>query len=393
MKIVERVLSLIIVGNLVTILVLALMGGNGRISGLLSAAPAAPRGTTAEERVAGPLWRDASPVVLAGTRLVELSDSMADVVERVSPALVAITTRGPLAVDLPEDHPAIPEGRTTGEGSGFIIHESGVVVTNAHVVDNTSDVVVQLHSGQRRHATVIGADEKSDLALLRLEGEGAPYPVLALGRSRDLRTGEIVLSCGNTFGLGTSIGLGILSGTRRDPAGTAGWVGGYLQTDAKIKPGNSGGPLLNSRGEVVGIASAVTGPLLDIGLAIPIDAAKIILPHLYDKGSYPRGYLGVNIRPIAVVAEAYTSEMTANEDDEITAVQIIRVLDGTGAERARLQPGDIIVEAGGRRIRSSVDLQEAVGRLVRGDEVQLVLLRDGRLLRRTVFVGDMPEQN
>ncbi len=365
-----------------------LRGEASWFSRAVSAEPADPAAPRSDLVIEGKLWSEVAPSPASGVALTDLSDSMANLVSRVSPALVAIATRSKLSGELGAEH---PEVETSGEGSGFIIHRSGLVVTNSHVIERASAVEVMLASGERVNAKILGSDRRSDLALLELTGGRRSYPVIPLGSSSDLRMGEIVLSCGNTFGLGTSIGLGILSGLKRNPGGDAGGVGGYLQTDAKIKPGNSGGPLLNSRGEVVGIASAVTGPRLDIGLAIPIDAAKTVLPFLYDRGYFPNGYLGIKLTTERVPS-AQLRFFTKN-GSSVDALRITEVIRGTGADRANLKPDDLIIRAGSREIRTVVDLQEAVGRLVVGESVMLALLRKGVLIEKTVEIAEIPESS
>jgi serine protease Do len=191
-----------------------------------------------------------------------------------------------------------PDFRQQGLGSGFIIERDGVILTNNHVIENAQKIVVRLYDGREFAATVIGSDEKTDLAVIKIDVKG-DLPVAPLGDSDRLKVGEWVVAMGSPFGLQNTVTAGIVSAKSRQIG--AGPYDDFIQTDASINPGNSGGPLINMQGEVVGISTAIfsrTGANIGIGFAIPIDVAKELLPELKTKGKVTRGWLGVSIQRV-----------------------------------------------------------------------------------------------
>src|SRR5665648_890115 len=236
---------------------------------------------------------------------------------------------------LPEDHPTVPS-----EGSGVIIRSDGYILTNNHVVEGGQSITVFLSEGESYDAQVIGADIRDDLALIKVEPEGE-LSVAPLGDSDAMEIGDWVMAMGNPLGFQYSATVGVVSGKGR--ALPASNFRDFIQTDAAIYPGNSGGPLFNLAGEVIGINTAVI-PDTNLGFAVPINTAKEILPQLLEKGRVVRGYLGVAIQPVDYM------ENPPSAGAEGSAVA--RVTDGTPAANAGLAIGDVIVAFDGKPVSS-----------------------------------------
>jgi serine protease Do len=264
------------------------------------------------------------------------------------------------------------ERRQRSLGSGVIVDASGVALTNAHVVEGAADIEVVTADGKKARARVIGADAKSDLAVLRLEGSG-PYTPARLGDSDGVEVGDWVLAIGSPFGFTQTVTAGIISAKGR--ALGQGPFDDFLQTDAAINPGNSGGPLVNLTGEVIGINTAIvsrTGGSLGIGFAIPINVAKRVYTDLSARGRVVRGWLGVSVQPLT--AELARSFGAGDE----RGVLVAEVVDGSPAQKAGLEAGDIIVEFNGKPVTAPDDLQRAVGLAEPGQAARLRVLRDRR---------------
>jgi serine protease Do len=285
-----------------------------------------------------------------------------------------------------EDPTGVPPRtfRTHSLGSGFIIREDGYVVTNNHVVDGATEIAVKLSDGREFPAKIVGRDEKTDLALLKIDAKG--LPVLPFGDSDKLQVGEPVMAIGNPFGLEGTVTTGIVSAEGRVIG--EGPYDNFIQTDASINPGNSGGPLVNTAGQVVGIDTAIfsqSGGSVGIGFAIPINMAKTILPQLEAKGHVTRGWLGVSIQP--VTPELAKAMQLPKEEGALVA----QVLPDSPAQKAGLQAGDVIVAYDGHAIAKAEDLP----RLVAGTPVEqtatVKVLRDGKPLTVTAQIAQMPE--
>ena len=317
--------------------------------------------------------------------------SFADVVEQVSPAVVNIAvTKDPVRLSANsggspfagapfEDfldrfgfggEQWMAPQPTRGEGSGFIVDSDGYIATNYHVVDGASEVTVTLDSGEQLRAQVVGTDPRTDLALLKVENGGA-LPALALGDSDRARVGDWVLAIGNPFGLGGSATAGIISARGRDIQ--SGPYDDFLQIDAPINSGNSGGPVFNAAGEVIGINTAIFSPNggnIGIGFAIPSNQANDILDELRRQGAVSRGWLGVEIRTAEVVQDQVV-------DADSRGALIERVVADGPAERAGLRSGDIVVAFDGETVESPRTLSRLVGARDAGDVVEIEILRDG----------------
>ncbi len=275
--------------------------------------------------------------------------------------------------------------RRGGQGSGFIIDNDGTILTNYHVVDGAQKIVVTLADGKSHNAKVIGKDQKSDIAVIKIDA-GHALPAANLGDSDRLEVGEWVMAIGNPFGLDHSVTSGIVSAKGRNIG--AGPYDNFIQTDASINPGNSGGPLINLRGEVVGINTAIfsqSGGNIGIGFAIPANSVKELLPQLRDKGKVVRGFIGTSVQKVtAEIAESMGLK-------QVRGALVADVIKGGPAERAGLKSGDIIVEFDRKEIKDSSDLPLQVARVAPGMSVQIKVLRDGKEVTLPLTVGEMKE--
>lgn len=306
--------------------------------------------------------------------LVRLADSL-------RPALVQVRGRGRPAG--PPDGGEAPDGRgpRRGIGSGFLVSPEGHVITNHHVVQGARGVEVRLHDGRRLAARVLGSDARTDLAVLKVDGV-ADLPVMRLGDSDALQVGELVMALGNPFGLEESVTLGIVS---RKPARSSAAGPGFqfIQTDAAVNPGNSGGPLVNMAGEVVGVNSAATSRG-SIGFAIPSRVVQAVAPVLAAQGKMTWGWLGVTISDIE-------EEPAAAPGAPLEGGALVReVRPDEPAARGGVKPGDVVVEVDGKPVREPRDLQQIVAGLAPGRAIPLAVLRDGRRETLTVQIGEAP---
>jgi len=267
-------------------------------------------------------------------------------------------------------------------GSGFVISSEGYIVTNNHVVEDVDEIMVVFSDGEELEATVVGRDPKTDIALIRVTPEKS-LPSLALGDSDAVRPGEWVVAIGNPFGLEHTVTAGIVSAKHRNIG--QGSYDDFIQTDAAINPGNSGGPLLNLRGEVIGINTAINPQANTIGFTVPINMAKQVLPQLRADGRVTRGWLGVVIQNVTPeLAEAFD----LSEDQ---GALVSRVMEGSPAERAKLQVGDVIVEFDGEPIEEWNELPRVVAATSVDKAVELVVVREGKRKTMPLHVGQMDD--
>jgi serine protease Do len=341
-----------------------------------------------------------------------MPESFADLVKAVKPAVVNIAT----AAHIDEGgHAGVPEfrfpegspfdryfreffehrnpGRPKGApvpnarsmGSGFIIDPAGYVVTNNHVVDKAVEITVTLNDGEQLSARLIGRDVKTDIALLKIDAD-EPLPHVSFGDSDTAEVGDWVIAVGNPFGLGGSVSAGIISARGRDIR--SGPFDDFLQIDAPINRGSSGGPLFDKRGQVIGINTAIFSPSggnIGIGFAIPSSMAESIVTALREDGHVARGWLGVNIQEI-------TEEIAESLDiDEAEGALIAGVMPGGPAEAAGLRTGDVILEFGGEEVERVKDLPRLVAATKANKTVTVRVLRDGEEKDIRVEVGAMPE--
>ncbi len=336
---------------------------------------------------------------------------IADAAEKAAPAVVRIDTQSQETSqsqsNLPpglEDDPFFrrffgdnppPSGRRRrGSGSGFVVNQSGLIITNAHVVEGAEQVRVTLSDGRRLVGTVKGRDEPTDLAVVQVEAEGN-LPTVQLGSSEQLRPGEWVIALGNPLGLNNSVTVGIISALGR----TSTQVNvnkrvDFIQTDAAINPGNSGGPLLNVNGEVVGINTAIIQGAEGIGFAIPISEAKLITDQLQVSGKVVRPFVGIRMQTLSPdLIEALKQEPQPGLE-KVTreaGVLIVDVDSNSPAARAGLQKGDIILKVDGQDVTDSAVVQLMVGRHKVGDRVRFEIERANRRRNIDVTTVELPE--
>ena len=276
-----------------------------------------------------------------------------------------------------------PAPRGGGTGSGFIISRDGYIVTNHHVVDGADTVVVRLSDRREFDAEVIGTDQRSDLALLRVDANGLPF--LSLGDSEDLKVGQWVLAIGSPFGLDYSVTAGIVSAKGRSlPTDRGENYVPFIQTDVAINPGNSGGPLFNLEGEVVGVNSQIftrSGGSIGLSFAIPARVVSNIVEQLQANGEVVRGWLGVSIQNVdRTLAESF-------DLDRPRGALVAQVGGNSPAERAGIESGDIIVAVDDAQIEVSADLPHVVGLLAPGDVVNVTIIREGEETLLAVEIG------
>jgi serine protease Do len=333
--------------------------------------------------------------------------SFADLIEEVSPAVVSIEARtprgersGPDMSELPpqmreffERFGGSPERAQPRErrsqGSGFFISADGYVVTNNHVIEGAEDITVALSDGRDFEATIVGSDPETDLALLRVDA-GVTFDYVELDRDLEIRVGDWVVAMGNPFGLGGSATTGIISAMGRQ-IGPAQAYTDFLQTDASINRGNSGGPMFDLNGNVVGVNSAIispTGGNVGIGFAIPSDLAARIIDQLIDNGEVRRGYLGVSPGDLT---DELKDAMGLGADVE--GALINQVLAGTPAEDAGLENGDVVLQVNGRPVEDARELTRIIGAIAPNETVRLRILRDERERTIRVTLAERPGQD
>jgi S1-C subfamily serine protease len=278
-------------------------------------------------------------------------------------------------------------GRDGGSGSGILFTPDGFLLTNHHVVQNSRRLRIRLNDGREVDGRVIGADPWTDLAVVQAEGSGLPYA--SFGDSAKLRVGQLVVAIGSPYGFESTVTAGVISALGRTLRSITGHlVDNVIQTDAALNPGNSGGPLVDSRGEVIGINTAVIRPAQGICFAIPINMAKHILPQLLQHGRVVRGYLGVHGRsvPIAkVIARSYGLLQS-------TGVEIVAVEKDGPADQAGIAEEDLIISLAEKPTASVDDLHKLLMQLPVGVPAPVILLRAGRRLERWVVPDDYPER-
>ena len=327
--------------------------------------------------------------------------SLSPIVKKVSPAVVNIATRGTIRdrgpqnpllddpffrrfFDVPPD--SGPRERPfQSAGSGVIFDaKAGYIVTNAHVVENASEITVTLQDGRDLKAEVVGSDEPSDVAVLKVKNEGALLVQVGLGDSAKVEVGDFVLAIGNPFGLQHTVTSGIISGLSRSGINPDGYED-FIQTDASINPGNSGGALVNLRGELIGINTAIlsrSGGNIGIGFAIPVNMAHSVMDQLIKYGSVKRGQLGVSM--YTVTPDIAHSLGLPNA----LGALVSQVVDGSPAEKAGIHTGDVITSVNGQPVKSNSELRNSIGLMRVGDKVEIGLLRDGKPVKVTAIIAD-----
>ncbi len=285
---------------------------------------------------------------------------------------------------LPYSEQQVPSKIETVKGTGFIISEDGFIVTNNHVVENTSKISVTLSTGKKVTATLIGVDPKTDLAVIKINEKELPY--LSFGDSDKLDVGDWAIAVGNPFGLQASVTVGVVSAKGRNQLNIADFED-FIQTDAAINPGNSGGPLLDVEGEVIGVNTAIvtgSGGYMGIGFAIPSTMAKRIIDQLIKEGQVIRGYLGVTLQPIDnELANFYKLDSTKG-------ALVTDVAKGSPGDQAGIKQEDIIVSFNGITVDNLSTFRNAVSLMAPGSKLSLKVNREGKTIQLNVVVGSAP---
>ena len=366
---------------------------------LLSLQP--DRQASAPAPVSAAADKDAAPPI---TEIAEMrpsspaSPNFADIAARMNPAVVNIdaTARSRRARQLIEEggrrgpsDPLDPGRRGAdaprrGTGTGFLIDTEGHILTNHHVIEGAERLTVKLADGRSLRAEVIGSDPDTDIALIRVEGSG-PFPHAMLGDSSKLRVGEWVCAIGNPLAYEHTVTVGVISFLGRklfDPS-----LDNYIQTDAAISFGNSGGPLIKSRGQVIGINSAVSRQASNIGFAVPINQARSVIPQLKKQGRVERGYIGVTLRDVDPDLQA--SLKLARGDGAL----VQDVTPGSPGARVGLRPYDVIVSVDGSAVKTHDRLIREIAERQPGSSARLEYVRDGRTHVASVKLAERPRQS
>ncbi len=322
--------------------------------------------------------------------------SFADLAEKLMPSVVNISTTttittqsNPFPFQFPPGSPfedmfkefGVPQERQSSAlGSGFIIDEKGIVVTNNHVIQDAEDIIIRVNGDKEFKAKVIGSDPLSDIAILQLDTNEKFTPV-KFGNSDNSRIGDWVIAIGNPFGLGGTVTSGIISARNRS-IGLSRYED-YIQTDASINSGNSGGPLFDMNGDVIGINTAILGRSgsIGIGFAIPSNSAKIVIDQLIEFGETKRGWLGVRIQDV-------TKEIAEVEKlDEPRGALVASVAENSPSDKAGVKSGDIILEFNGEKIKVMKELPMIVARTEVGKKVKVKIWRDKKEITKTITLG------
>ncbi len=329
-------------------------------------------------------------IATAGASPQTTQGNLAPVLKTILPSVVNIYVTGSINVPLdtvdqegaPDESPQnnghssmdIGPQKFENLGSGVIVDsKKGYILTNAHVIAHAKNIRVTLTDGHRYKAKLIGTDPDSDVAVIQIDPEN--LTAIPLGNSDLLHVGDFVAAIGNPFGLGQTVTSGIISALQRNNLGIEGYEN-FIQTDASINPGNSGGALINMKGELIGINTAILGPEgsnIGIGFAIPSNMAHSVMEQLIQYGSVKRGTMGVLVQNLT--PELASAFHVSNTQGAV----ITLVVTGSPADEAGIKPGDIIVEVNGKKIEDSGSVRNAIGLLRLGSQINLRLLRDGRL--------------
>ena len=350
----------VVLSSAVAFLIGLIIAGGVTPGPVVSSAPRRPAAAAAEARPAG---------ARAAAGLV----NFADVAERINPAVVNIDATSKTSRERRRGDDLDPgrefEGPRQGSGSGFLIDREGYILTNHHVIAGAERITVTMADGRAFRGQVVGSDPAIDVALLKVPADGR-LPEAALGNSDGLRVGEWVCAIGNPLGYVHSVTVGVVSFIGRKLFDKS--LDDYIQTDAAINFGNSGGPLINSAGEVVGINSAINSRASNIGFAVPINQAVAILPQLKERGRVSRGFIGVGLTDVTPSLQRALN-LTVGK-----GAMIQDVSSGSPAERAGLHPYDIIVEVEGRQVINNEEVIRDISARQPGSVARLEIVRDGR---------------
>lgn len=329
---------------------------------------------------------------------------IAEAAELVGPAVVRIDATRRVATKVPEafnnplfrrffgENLPTPEERVRrGTGSGLILSSEGQIITNAHVVDGASSVQVTLKDGRQFEGKVLGVDDLTDIAVVKINAK--ELPTAPLGRSDILVPGQWAIAIGNPLGLDNTVTVGIISATGRSSSqvGIPDKRVRFIQTDAAINPGNSGGPLLNDQGEIIGINTAIRADAQGLGFAIPIETALRIANQLFTKGKADHPFLGISMVEMNATVKKDASQRLQLKITAEKGVLIMEVLENSPAAKAGLKPGDVIVKVAGAAVETPTQVQELVEQSIVGEELALSVNRGGKLETIKVWPGTFPE--
>ncbi|KEF41402.1 MAG: serine protease [Cyanobium sp. CACIAM 14] len=319
------------------------------------------------------------------------SSVIVDAVEKAGPAVVRIDTVKRIVNPLGGIFgrgPAIQQQQ--GQGSGFITRSDGVILTNAHVVEGASEVTVTLPDGRSFNGKVLGADPLTDVAVVKVVA--SKLPVATLGDSNKLRPGELAIAIGNPLGLDNTVTAGIISAIQRTNAVGEGQRVPYIQTDAAVNPGNSGGPLINDRGQVIGINTAIRqAPGAGLSFAIPINTARQIAAQILERGYASHPYIGVRLQALT---PQLAKEINATTNEcrlpEVNGVVVVEVMENSPAARGGLRPCDLIERVGDKAVKNASEVQLAVDRGRVGEPLTITVQRNGSRQNLVVRPAELP---
>jgi serine protease Do len=347
-------------------------------------------------------------IIATTTNAKSVPESFADLAEKLLPSVVNISTTQTVEAGKGPERPQLPPGspfedffkeffdrngqqqrprRATSLGSGFIISEDGYIVTNNHVIQGADEITVILSDDKRLKAKLIGRDQKTDLAVLKVESD-VPLKAVKFGNSDKSRVGDWIVAIGNPFGLGGTVTAGIISARGRDI--NSGPYDDFLQTDASINRGNSGGPMFNIDGEVIGVNTAIYSPSgggsVGIGFAIPSTTVAPIIRQLQKNGEVKRGWLGVHIQQVTLeIAESLGLKKTEG-------ALVASVIEGGPAAKSKIKPGDVILMFNGKRISEMRMLPKVVADTEVEESVEVEVWRDAKMLTLQVKVGELESE-
>jgi S1-C subfamily serine protease len=331
------------------------------------------------------------------------SNFITQAAEKVGVSVVRIDAIREVSVNVPTnfDHPLfrhffsgqIPQEHTEkGTGSGFILREDGLIVTNAHVVEGAKVVSVVLKDGQSYEGKVLGVDSLTDVAIVKITAQN--LPIVTLGSAEQLIPGEWAIAIGNPLGLDNTVTVGIISALGRSSTevGVADKRVKFIQTDAAINPGNSGGPLLNARGEVIGINTAIRADAQGLGFAIPIETASRIANELFTKGKASHPYIGIQMITLNqdTLKNGHLPQNLGFNIDTEKGVLVVKVMADSPAQKAGFLPGDVILKVGNQMVASALDIQEQVDLSTVGEILAVEIDRQGKSLILEVRPQDFP---
>ena len=330
---------------------------------------------------------------------------VSDVVNQVGDSVVRIDASRKVATNAPamfndpffrqffgSGMPNIPnEQIQRGMGSGFVVSDDGLIITNAHVIEGSDEVEVTLKDGRTFKGEVMGTDSMTDVGVIKIDAQD--LPAVKIADSDELQPGEYAIAIGNPLGLDNTVTTGIVSATGRSSSQVG--VGdkriNFIQTDAAINPGNSGGPLLNSKGEVIGVNTAIIQGAQGLGFAIPINQARDVADQLVAKGKVDHPYIGIQMA--AITPEFHERLKASGEKSQITekeGIVIMDVVEDSPAQQAGLQVGDVIKQVDGEKVTEADEIQQLVQKTEVGEELPLQVIRDGKKVNLDVEVGVLP---